>query len=260
MLQGMGWSVVEVSDTSDASALEAALQGSKVVVSTLGGGDLVEVEKKIVQAAKNAGASLFVPSHFGIDHRKWGGEHPFLTRKQAVLDTADQVGLPTLSVSTGFFADWSFGFFMDLENGKVTWIGDGNDMITWTSRSDIGYVLAKALADPKYANGGHLSIQGDYRSFNDATKLLGDALGKTFTVDYMDPEQAKKQEAELLKKGKEGDVSAFLASFKMHLMGEPARGNKGCDLSADFDNYGVKMQSLEDVFKKAEFADASLAW
>jgi hypothetical protein len=252
-LQDMGWTLIQMTDLNNATALEAALKNAKVVVSTLGGNDMLVMETNIILAAKKTGVSLFIPSQFGVDYRRWGTKFPFLAGKKQVLETAEREGLPTLSVFVGYFSDWIFGFFTDLENATVTWVGDGNDKITWTRRSDIGYVLAKALVDPKLARGGTFMMQGDFQSFNDASKMLGDALGKTFTVNYMDPQEAKKQEDELLKKGLEGDVGAFFGSFKLHLMGEPARGNSGCNLSVGFDNYGVKMQTLDDVFKSGVY-------
>lgn len=253
-LTKLGWDLVQVKDMNDSKALEGALDDAKVVVSTLSGNDMVALEANILRAAKKAGASLFVPSQFGVDYRRWGTEFPFLAGKKAVLDVAEKEGMPVLTVFNGYFSDWIFGFFTDLQEKKVTWIGDGNDKITWTRRSDIGFVLAKALADPELASGGTLSVQGDYMSFNDATQLLGDALGQRFEVTYMDPEQAKKEETEMLKKGLDGDVSAFFGAFKFHLMGEPARGNDGSDLNDSYNNYGVKMQSLEDVFKSGVYS------
>lgn len=253
-LTKLGWDLVQVKDMNDSKALEGALDDAKVVVSTLSGNDMVALEANILRAAKKAGASLFVPSQFGVDYRRWGTEFPFLAGKKAVLDVAEKEGMPVLTVFNGYFSDWIFGFFTDLQEKKVTWIGDGNDKITWTRRSDIGFVLAKALADPELASGGTLSVQGDYMSFNDATQLLGDALGQRFEVTYMDPEQAKKEETEMLKKGLDGDVGAFFGAFKFHLMGEPARGNDGSDLNDSYNNYGVKMQSLEDVFKSGVYS------
>ncbi|KAG7374605.1 NmrA family protein [Nitzschia inconspicua] len=252
-LQAMGWTLVEVKDLTDPAALEAVVQGAKVVVSTLSGNDMIPIETSIIHASKKAGVTLFVPSQFGVDYTRWGSAFPFLAGKKAVLDAAEKEGLPTLSVFAGFFSDLIFELFCDFENSKVTWIGDGNDKVTWTRRSDIGYVLAKALADPELSNGGTLGIQGDFQSFNDATKILGDALGKEFTIEYMDPNEAKKQEDELLKNGLKGDLGAFFGSFKLHLMGEPARGNNGCDLSMSFNNYGIELQTLEDVCKSGVY-------
>lgn len=141
-----------------------------------------------------------------------------------------------------------------LKDSKVTWIGDGNAKVSWTRRSDIGYVLAKALEDPNIGrSGGTISMQGDYASFNAATKLLEETLGKTFSVEYLDPEEAKKQEEELLAKGMKGDTGAFFQSFKLHLIGEPARGNSGCDVSAEAKTFGHKLETLKDVFQSGVY-------
>merc|ERR1712137_1130079 len=149
-------------------ALKKALAGAKTVVSTLSGMEMVALETNVIKAAKAAGASLFVPSQFGVDFRRWGVEFPFLAGKKAVLDAAEAEGMPTLCVFTGCFADWIFGFFCDLENSKVTLVGDGSTKLSFTRRSDIGYVLAKALNDPELAKGGYVSMQGDFMSLTDS--------------------------------------------------------------------------------------------
>mmetsp|Transcript_1071 Transcript_1071/g.2954 ORF Transcript_1071/g.2954 Transcript_1071/m.2954 type:complete len:303 (-) Transcript_1071:1246-2154(-) len=248
-LETMGWTLVELKDiVGDAKGLEDALQGAKTVVSTVGGNDMVPLETAVIQASKKAGASLFVPSQFGVDFRRWGTEFPFLGGKKKVLEAAEEQGLPTLCVFSGYFSDWIFSFFIDVENISATWVGDGNTKLSFTKRSDIGYVLAKALADPAYEKGGFLAMQGSFVSFNEATELISKTMGKEFTVEYMDPEKAKAKEMELLEAGLKGDVGSFYGSFKLHLMGEPYRGNTGCDLSEIYNNYGHKMATLEEVF------------
>lgn len=252
-LTNMGWETVEVKDYSDAAALESAMQGAETVVSTISGGDMVTIETAVLTAAKKVGATLFVPSQFGVDYRRWGTSFPFLAGKKAVLDAAQAAGMPTLSLFVGLFSDWIFGFFADLEAAKITWVGDGTTKVSWTRRSDIGYVLAKALETDLRTKGGTLSIQGDYMSFKDAGELLGQTLGKEFTVEYMDPQEALKNEQELLEKGMKGDVGSFYGSFKLHLLGEPARGNDGCDLSAEANDFGHKMQTLKEVFQSGVY-------
>uniref|UniRef100_A0A7S2Y4Y8 NmrA-like domain-containing protein n=1 Tax=Entomoneis paludosa TaxID=265537 RepID=A0A7S2Y4Y8_9STRA len=256
-LADMGWTLVEVKDLTDADLLETALAGVQTVVSTLSGNDMVSLESNIIQSAKKTGATLFVPSQFGVDFYRWGTEFPFLAGKKAVQEAAAAAELPVLNVFTGYFSDWIFGFFVDLENAKVTWIGDGSDKVSFTSRDDIGYVLAKALADPEYAQGGSLSMQGDYASFNEATKWLGESLGKDIAVEYMNADDAKKLESELLVKGLEGDVGAFFGSFKYHLMGEPARGNDGCNLSKQAKDYGHELKTLKQVFGSGVYSGSS---
>ena len=156
----MGWMLVEVKAmmANDAADLQAALAGAKTVVSAVSGNDMMPLEIAVVKAAKAAGATLFVPSQFGVDYRRWTGDFPFLAGKKAVIKAAKEADLPVLTVFTGYFSDWIMNFFCDMENPKVTWIGDGNAKISWTCRSDIGYVLAKGLADPKLAKGGTLSM------------------------------------------------------------------------------------------------------
>jgi len=249
-LDEMGWTVVEV-DFQDPAALEAALVGAKTVVSTLGGGDMVTLEMATIQAAKKAaGAPLFVPSQFGVDYRRWNMSFPFLQGKKKVLETAKAEGLPALSVFCGYFSDFIFGFLADPDNGKARIVGDGSAKLSFTRRSDIGYVLAKALADPKFSNGGFLSMEGDNKSWKEGLEILEQVLGKKLDVEYIDANDALKQEQELLKKGLEGDMGSFYGSFGLHLLGEPARGSTGCDVSKDSNSYGIKLETLEETLQK----------
>ena len=251
-LQDLGWTLVEVPDFFDTPVLEAALQGAKTVVSTIGKGDLVKLEIATVQAAKKAGAELFVPSQFGVDFRRWGTTNPVLASKRQVLEAAKEVGLPTLSVFVGFFSDAIFGFTTDLTNGKASIVGDGSAKTTFTRRSDIGKVLAKALADPDLLNSMvdnnvTLSMNGETLSYKEAIEALEKATDKKFEIEYLDPEEALKQEQDLLAKGLQGDMGAFYRSFVLNLLGEPARGFTGCDVSAEAKSYGVPMESLSET-------------
>lgn len=245
-LRSMGWTTVQV-DFSDEFALSAALQGVKVVVSTLSGNDLVTIEKAIVVAAKQAGASLFVPSQFGVDTDRWGLGFPFLAGKQGVIEFAAEKELPVLRVMVGLFSDWIFGFLCDVPNAKARIIGDADKLkkVSFTRRSDIGYVLAKALNDSKYNGGGSLCMQGDVMTWAEALKVVEKVTGKPFEIEVVSVEDATEQEATMLKAGLEGDVGAFYGSFCLHLLGEPARGNDGSDMSAFADNLGYEMENLE---------------
>lgn len=113
-LEKMGWTPVEVKNLlEDKDGLVKAMMGAKTVVSTVSGSDMVDLEISIIHAAKQVGASLFVPSQFGVDYRRWGSAFPFMAGKKTVLETAAREGLPTLSVFCGYFSDYIFGFFME---------------------------------------------------------------------------------------------------------------------------------------------------
>lgn len=249
-LEALGWELVEA-DFSNPKALETSLAGAKTVVSAFGGNDLVQLETATIQAAKKAGATLYVPSQFGVDTRRWNMSFPFLKGKSQVLQVAEMEGLPTLSVFVGMFSDFIFGFLADPANAKGRIVGDGNAKLSFTRRSDIGYVLAKALADPEFAQGGTLSMEGDNKSWKEGLEILEKVMAKEVEIETIDPQNALQQEQELLKKGLEGDVGAFYASFALHLLGEPARGSAGCNVSAEAKSFGVKLETLEETLQKA---------
>lgn len=252
-LKEIGWTIVEVPDfLGDPDGLEKALSGARIIVSTFSGGDLVPLEVATIRAAKKVGASLFVPSQFGIDYRRWSAtRHPILAQKDKVLVAAEEVGLPILSVFTGYFSDTSFSLLADLEHGKARVIGDGSGKISFTLRSDIGYVLAKALADDALTSkGGTLSMQGETLSWKEALAMVETVLGKPLELEYMDAQVALQQEKDLLAQGLTGDMGAFYGSFVLHLLGEPARGTTGADLSTESKSYGIRLETLTETTQK----------
>lgn len=244
-LRDLGW-VVEKVDFDDANALSSALSDAKVVVSTLSGSEMESLETKIIDAAKCSGVSLFVPSQFGTDYRRWIGDFPLFQGKKAVLAHAEKVGLPTLSVFTGCFSDVIFYFLYDIAKMEATLVGGGTSKCSFTKRSDIGFVLAKALADPEYASGGFLSMQGDCMPWVDALTLLEEVSGKKFTYSDIDGQEALAQEKALMEKG---DMGSFYQAFALHLLGDPARGSEGLDVSGEAVTLGVELEPLEETLK-----------
>ena len=246
-LRSLGWTIEKV-DFDNAIELASALSGAKTVVSTLSGSEMVQLETKIIDASKAAGASLFVPSQFGTDYRRWVGDFPFFQGKQAVFAHAKEVGLATLSVFVGLFSDATLHFLADLTNMEAILVDGGKAKYSFTKRSDIGFVLAKALADPKYESGGYLSIQGDLMSWVDALALVEEATGKKFTTTDMDGQESLAQEHELMAKG---DLGSFYQAFALHLLGDPARGSSGLDVSAEAVTYGVELEPLPTTVQKS---------
>eukprot|EP00980_Cylindrotheca_fusiformis_P010931 scaffold2499_cov125-Cylindrotheca_fusiformis.AAC.22 len=246
-LKDLGWKIATVADIQAVTADD--LVDAKVVVSALNGANYIAAESALVMAAKKAGASLFVPSEFGSDFRRWGSEFPLFAGKKKVFDLANQEGLPTLCVFVGYFSDHIFNLLAKPEDGSVTVVGDGSANLSFTRRSDIGFVLAKALTDPKYNKGGFLSMEGDNMAWKDALDLYAKVSGVKFNIKTLDPEEALKLEQDLLKKGLEGDMGAFFGSFRLHLLGEVARGNRGLDVSEEATTLGVKLETLEETLQ-----------
>ncbi|GAX21699.1 hypothetical protein FisN_3Hh491 [Fistulifera solaris] len=241
-LESFGWKVQQV-DFNDLEGLVKAMPNASVVVTTVSGPDFVDTEIKLINAAKAAGASLYVPSQFGVDHRRWKPGFPFFVGKKVVMDHAEKVGLPTLAVYTGLFSDYVFAFLADLENMTATLVDGGAGRFSFTKRSDIGYVLAKALADPEFANGGSLCIQAETMPWREALALVEEVKGQKFTFTDLTGEEALKQEQELLQNGD------MMGSFRLHLLGEPARGSLGCDTSEGAKSYGVELATLKQALE-----------
>jgi uncharacterized protein YbjT (DUF2867 family) len=244
-LISLGWTIHEVDAMeSNSKELIESMKDVNVIVSTLGGPSLKRTEMAILDAAIKANqeqgdksVQLFVPSQFGVDYRRWHISHPIHKNKEAVLQYAQSLGVPTLSVFNGVLSDIIFHALTDLKNMKATIVNGGNHLVSFTRRSDIGYVLAKALSDPEYNKGGHLSMQGSIMTWRDALTLIEPKVGKSFDISDITAEEALQKEKELLAAG---DMS----SFGMHLLGEPARGSPGFDVSAEAVDLGIQLEPL----------------
>lgn len=104
-LKDLGWELVQVADFMDVDVLAAAFENVKVVVSAAGGANMVEMEMAAMEAAKKAGAYVYVPSQFGVDSTRWGSEFPFLAGKQKCVEFAEKIDLP-------LFSDFIFDFWL----------------------------------------------------------------------------------------------------------------------------------------------------
>jgi uncharacterized protein YbjT (DUF2867 family) len=249
-LKELGYEIVTV-DYSDAAALEEAFKDIKVIVSTMAGGQLWKVETAVVEAAKKAGVSLFVPSQYGVDGDRFGSDFPFLQTKAKVLEKAKEVGLPVLKVLTGYFSDIIYDALADPFEGTARLVGDPADAakISFTRRSDVGYVLAKALSDPEYSDGGVLGIAGSTMTWKEGLDLLAKVMRKEFEITTLTVEEAKAEEAQLTADS-ELDLRKSYAAFVVRLLTVPGTGNDGVDMSAFAKNYGHKMEPLEVTFQE----------
>ena len=250
-LQELGFEIVDI-DFDDKDALEDSFRGIKTLVSTIAGGALWKVETKVIPAAKKAGVSLFVPSQFGVDIARFGANHPFLKAKENVLTVAENEGLPVLKVTCGLFSDAFFEVTGDPFNGEAKLVeSDAPAKVSFTRRSDVGFVLAKALSDPEFSQGGTLAIAGETMTWKEALDVLvAEMPTVTFEVEKMSVDQAKSKVEEFMEKGENGDVWSSYKAFGLHLLVEPASGNNGLDMSESAKSYDLKMETLADTLKE----------
>ena len=155
-------------------------------------------------------------------------------------------------VNPGYFSDVVFELTGDPFNGESVLVeSDKAAKISFSRRSDVGFVLAKALSDPKYSEGGTLAIQGETMTWKEALEVLKSVLPDTnLELEKMSVEEGRSMVEELAEKGKEGDVWSSYKSFSLSLLVEPASGNTGADMSEGANSYGHKMETLEETLKE----------
>ncbi|THH19846.1 hypothetical protein EW146_g1410 [Bondarzewia mesenterica] len=183
-LAAEGAKVVAVDYTSKASLL-SALAGIEVVICTFDPSNLA-IQDALAEAAKEAGVQLFVPSEFG-NPTEDANEGP-LAAKKNFQGKLRALGLPYALFFTGPFSDYCFIPFLglDLVNGKVSVGGDGNALISWTSRRDIARYVAHVLTTLPNEKilGRTFRIEGERTSFNNIFKTYEAKTGKKLDITY----------------------------------------------------------------------------
>ncbi|KAI0284500.1 NAD-P-binding protein [Russula brevipes] len=175
---------IATAEFTDVPALTTALAGTHVVISTI---SLlaVDIQVPVAQAAKAAGASLFLPSEYGGPTNNLQG---LLGIKGALHAKLREVGPPLLLVYTGPFADYSWGQIvnLDVKSGKVAVGGDGNAPISWTARKDIARFLAHVLVHSPASRlqNQTLRLEGDRASFNEIFRGYEERTGTKLDVTY----------------------------------------------------------------------------
>ncbi|KAN0124398.1 NAD-P-binding protein [Russula decolorans] len=177
--------VIEV-DYSNDESIKNALTGVDVAISTVAIAAL-DIQGKLVAAAKNADVKLFVPSEFGnITEGDTEGLHGTKANIQRQLKA---LGLPYAAFYTGKFPDsgWSSAFYIDITSGKVSVGGDGNTQITFTSKPDVGRYVSYVLTHlpPEQLKNRSFAIAGDNKSFNEIFKAYEEKTGNKLQVTYI---------------------------------------------------------------------------
>ncbi|KAA1474004.1 NAD-P-binding protein [Dentipellis sp. KUC8613] len=176
---------VAVVDYTSQDSLTAALAGVDVVISTFGR-EAFTAQDAVAVASKAAGVRLFVPSEFGgrSDEEKVAA----LAIKANFHARLRELGLPYLLVYTGSFPDMIFfaPLHLDLTSGKVLVGGDGNALVTFTSRPDIARFLAYVLTTlpPDQLNNKTFRLEGERTSFNEVFKQYEAKTGTKLEVTY----------------------------------------------------------------------------
>jgi len=212
---------IRAAEYTDVPALTSALTGTHVVISTISF-MAIDAQVHIAQAAKAAGASLFLPSEFG---GQTDSQQGLFGAKGGLHAKLREVGPPQLLVYTGPFADSSFEGFvnLDVKSGKVAVGGDGKAPISWTSRTDIARFLAHVLTNTPASRLQNqvLRLEGDRVSFNEIFRAYEQRTGTKLDVTYRTVDSLR---AKLAENAYDFDAHLHILWATDGVVGEPSNG------------------------------------
>ncbi|KAG9017069.1 hypothetical protein FRB90_001894 [Tulasnella sp. 427] len=179
-----------------------SLRGVDVLVSVLGGSTKLEDRNAYAKAAADAGVKVYIPTEFGIDHRKMPFPHPIWDLKQAHDKYARSLSpgkLKVVSLYVGLFLDDTFSLGptlgLDTLGGVYTGVLSPDTPVSFLSRDDIASSVARiavlAAADPTSVP-DYAPISGSSVSYRELAQLVSQARGQDITVATLGEEEAQK--------------------------------------------------------------------
>ncbi|KAG8946363.1 hypothetical protein FRC04_011909 [Tulasnella sp. 424] len=176
-------------------------KGVDVFVSVLGEATSLGDRNAYVKAAAEAGVKVYIPTEFGIDHRKMPFEHPIWELKLAHDTYARSVSdgkLKVVSIFVGLFLDDTFpvgpALGLDTLGGVYTSVLSPDTRVSFLSRDDIASSVARisvlATANPASVP-DYARINGSSISYRDLARLVGQVRGEEIKLETMGEEEAK---------------------------------------------------------------------
>ncbi|KAH8914749.1 NAD(P)-binding protein [Atractiella rhizophila] len=185
-------------DYTSSDTIAASLRGKEIEdLNTIAGNLLAQ--EPLVQAVKQVGIKLFVPSEFGVIPK----ENSPLAAKLTIRKLAEEQGIPTAIYLNGLFAEyvsWLFG------KEKVRVLNE-NRIVSITSFVDVGRFLAWSL-----------TTLPDEQLYNSIWRLEGDRLSVKEVAEML----KNKYDAEVVHVTKDDlpltqDLAGFINFFLLYV-------------------------------------------
>ncbi|MHC6226177.1 aromatic alcohol reductase [Pseudomonas sp. X10] len=210
---------IELGDVMDATMEELAdvLSRYHTVISCVGFAAGRGTQRKLTEAALNAGVKRYVPWQFGVDYDLIGrGSPQDLFDEQ--LDVREmlrsQQQTEWLIVSTGMFTSFlfepSFGV-VDLGAGRVSALGSLDTAVTVTTPDDIGSLTAAVVLHNPPIRNQVVYTAGDTLTYGDLADLVERVTGRTVVREELSVEQLKAD----LEKMPDDNLRKYRAVFAM---------------------------------------------
>lgn len=238
------WGVrIEPADlvSAEVSSLAAIFERFDTVISCVGFAAGPGTQRKLCDAALQAGVQRFVPWQFGVDYDLIGrGSPQDLFDEQ--LDVRDRLRAQErtgwIIISTGMFTSFlfepSFGV-VDREQGRVNALGSLETAVTVTTPEDIGRLTAAIVLHQPYIVNQVMYTAGDTLTYGELAALLERVTHKPFNAHARTVQQLQAD----LALSPDDQMSKYRAVFAMGL-------GVAWDTAQSF-NYqqGIKVTSAE---------------
>ena len=180
-LKDQGVALIEA-DLEDDQSLLTACEDQQIVISALGGGQILQ-QVNLAKAAKVASAERFIPSEFGVDPIAAGsGSCDLFDAKAAAQEQIKAVGIPyTMIYTNGFMEFWGTGLGQlgaMAPPDSVQVFGSGNVEAFMTSLADIAEYTCAIIDDPSTEN-HEIYVQANKISQNELINTWERLSGKT---------------------------------------------------------------------------------
>ncbi|KAJ3079796.1 hypothetical protein HK102_003502 [Quaeritorhiza haematococci] len=227
-----GAHIVELNNPEDHIELVSALKGVHVVISAVGGYDILNVQKQYIAAAAEAGVKRFYPSEYGIDSVKHHDNHPVIKQKVDTVEEIKKSGLEYTAVVTGLFTEF-LGWFISLDkNAKTATVyGKGTEKISTTPLPIIGQIIAESINRPESKDATIYTPIGTV-TVDEVVKLAEEKIVEKLKVTYVDAEKTFKE--------KPSTSEGFVAYLSSRAFVE----------KSDSAKYAIKVGSVQDEIKK----------
>jgi uncharacterized protein YbjT (DUF2867 family) len=162
-----GVTVVDM-DLDDPLSLTHACAGTGTVISAVQGGPdtVIDGQSRLLEAALAAGVGRFVPSDFSEDLFSIPeGINPYLDMRRTFDTTLRSSGMPYTHILNGGFMDAVFSSpgLIDVDAGTITYWGDDDVPLDFTSLDDVAAWTVAAIDDPATIN-SVVPVAGDRRT------------------------------------------------------------------------------------------------
>ena len=183
-LQDLGGEIIEV-DFNSVTALTKACAGATCVLSALSGlrDVIVDMQKRLLDAAVSAGVSRFIPSDFCIDYtRLLPGSNRNLDLRREFNQRLDQAPVQATSILNGMFTDLLTGQAPVVLFGlkRVLYYGSADQPLDFTTIANTAEYTAAAALDPTTPR--YLRVAGEVATVRGLQKAATEATGEPFRL------------------------------------------------------------------------------